>query len=119
MSTAGLLVAAAADGVSVRLVDPESVEVAGKDEALTRWVPILRDHKAAIIDVLHSPDDRRHCATCVHLAGNRCTATGLLVLDDLPRRCEHYRPLPDDPDQRKGGERWPWMISPTAEEANR
>lgn len=112
---AELLRDAIAEGVTLRLVDPENVEVIGADEALERWVPILRNHKAAIIDALHSPDDRRHCAACMHLAGSRCRAAGVLVLDDLPRRCADYQPLPTDPDQRTGAERWPWMIQPPME----
>ena len=56
---------------------------------------------------ISEPDDRRHCRTCQHLSGSRCRATRLLVMDDLPRRCSDYRPLPDDPDQRNGRERWP------------
>ncbi len=55
----------------------------------------------------YEPDDRRHCRTCQHLSGSRCRATRLLIMDDLPRRCSDYRPLPDDPDQRNGRERWP------------
>lgn len=58
------------------------------------------------------PDDRRHCVTCANLAGNRCRARSLYVMDDLPRRCTDYAPLPDDPDQRHGRERWPSLLTP-------
>lgn len=58
------------------------------------------------------PDDRRHCAACMNLAGTRCQARRLLVMDDLPRRCSDYLPTPDDPDQRPGRDRWPSLLIP-------
>ena len=59
------------------------------------------------------PDERRHCRTCIQLAGTRCQARRLLVMDDLPRRCSDYLPTPDDPDQRPGRDRWPWILKAT------
>jgi hypothetical protein len=66
------------------------------------------------IKLLSSADDRRHCRTCRNLTygywGRRrvfCAAYGHRVIDRPPRRCIEYRPLPDDPDQRTGWERWP------------
>ncbi|HNM80805.1 MAG TPA: hypothetical protein PKL28_07110, partial [Rhodocyclaceae bacterium] len=64
------------------------------------------------------PDDRRHCRTCQHLSGSRCWATRLLVMDDLPRRCSDYLPMPDDSDQRNGRERWPWLIQKGANDGD-
>lgn len=58
------------------------------------------------------PDDRRHCATCSNLAGTRCRARRLLVMDDLPRRCADYLPTHDDADQRPGRDRWPFLLIP-------
>lgn len=58
------------------------------------------------------PDDRRHCRTCRQLAGTRCQARHLLVMDDLPRRCSDYLPTADDPDQRSGRDRWPSLLIP-------
>ena len=58
------------------------------------------------------PDDRRHCRTCRQLAGTRCRARRLLVMDDLPRRCSDYLPTADDPDQRPGRDRWPSLLIP-------
>jgi len=52
---------------------------------------------------------------CENLSGNRCLAAARGELDGvrnqhpfdkLPRRCVAYVPLPDDPDQRPGFERW-------------
>lgn len=87
-------------------------------------VPHYRDRDpAAMADALRralpgrwpvrDPDDRRHCRTCRQLAGTRCRARRLLVMDDLPRRCSDYLPTPDDPDQRPGRDRWPSLEEPT------
>ena len=62
-------------------------------------------------------DNRRRCAECGNLARNgRCLAAarGEVVASrsyapapDWLRRCEGFRPLPSDPDQRHGRDRWP------------
>jgi hypothetical protein len=64
-------------------------------------------------------DDRRRCAHCLNLRGKVCgiaepgglvsARRGYTPVDDLPRRCEGYRPCPDDPDRRPGTERWPGL----------
>lgn len=65
------------------------------------------------------PDDRRTCRQCLNLSGRGCViaAPGGLVsarrgyepMPDLPRRCEGYSPIAEDPDQRPVGERWPGL----------
>ncbi|GAB1394479.1 hypothetical protein MASR1M60_26430 [Rhodocyclaceae bacterium] len=67
-------------------------------------------------------DDRRLCPECGRYRDRRCTIAkpgGLVSASrnyepvlDLPRRCEGFAPLPDDPDQRPGVERWPWLLLP-------
>lgn len=64
-------------------------------------------------------DNRRNCLECGKRAPNgRClaaakgeiVASGSYQPDPLPlRRCEGFRPLPDDPDQRSGWDRWPGL----------
>ena len=64
-------------------------------------------------------DDRRHCACCQNLArSGLCLAArrgeieaseSYHPVDNMPRRCEGYSPLADDPDQRPGRERWPGL----------
>lgn len=64
-------------------------------------------------------DNRRRCLECSKRARNgRCMAAakGEIVASRsyqpapaLLRRCEGYRPLPDDPDQRSGWDRWPGL----------
>lgn len=64
-------------------------------------------------------DNRRRCAECANLARNgRCMAAARRELvasrtyapaPDWLRRCECFRPLPNDPDQRPGRDRWPGL----------
>jgi hypothetical protein len=65
-------------------------------------------------------DDRRRCRHCLNLLPNGickvASPKGLVVANrgyrpvDIPRRCEGYRPCPDDPDRRTGMERWPGLV---------
>ena len=64
-------------------------------------------------------DNRRRCAECGNLATNgRCLAAARRELvasrnyapaPDLLRRCEAFKALPNDPDQRPGRDRWPGL----------
>ena len=108
MSIASRLIEQArADGLMLIATDTGNIRARGSSETVARWVPVIREHKAMLLDVL--TDDRRHCAACVNLNGNRCVARDCLVMDEIPRRCFDYQPKPDDRDQRPGAERWPSM----------
>lgn len=64
-------------------------------------------------------DNRRRCAECGNLASNgRCLAAARRELvasrtytpsPDWLRRCECFKPLPNDPEQRAGRDRWPGL----------
>lgn len=64
-------------------------------------------------------DNRRRCAECGNLASNgRCLAAARRDIiasrnyapaPDLLRRCEGFKPLASDPDQRPGRDRWPGL----------
>jgi hypothetical protein len=64
-------------------------------------------------------DNRRRCLECgKHAPNGRCLAAakGEIVASSsyqpnpmLLRRCEGFRPLPNDPDQRSGWDRWPGL----------
>ena len=66
-------------------------------------------------------DDRRLCPECGHYRVRFCTIAkpGGLVsaarnyepVPGLLRRCEGFAPLPDDPDQRPGVQRWPGLTN--------
>lgn len=56
-----------------------------------------------------SLDDRRPCTLCANFVQNRCRARHVWYCPNtktLPQRCKDYRPLPWDPNQRHGYERW-------------
>lgn len=67
-------------------------------------------------------DDRRYCPECGHYQELRCTiakpgglvsaAHGYMPVPDILHRCEGFAPLLDDPDQRPGVKRWPWLLQP-------
>ncbi len=64
-------------------------------------------------------DNRRRCAECGNLASNgRCLAAARRELvasrtyapaPDWLHRCECFKPMPNDPDQRAGRDRWPGL----------
>lgn len=68
-------------------------------------------------------DDRIHCTDCIQLSmSGVCRAAGpkgkpvvanrgYQPVRDLPRRCEGFAPYADNPDQRRGFERWPGLAS--------
>jgi hypothetical protein len=49
VTAAEIVRAAAADGVRLTIVPPETVKAIGKPEAVQRWAPKIREHKAALI----------------------------------------------------------------------
>lgn len=67
-------------------------------------------------------DDRRNCPECQRYQDRRCTiakpgglvsaARGYMPVPDMLRRCEGFAPLPEDPGQRPGADRWPWLLQP-------
>ncbi len=78
---------------------------------------------AASLPAIASPerrgDDRRRCSECAKLGhGGRCLAAVRREIvasrtyaphPDWLRRCEAFAPLPNDPDQRAGRDRWPGL----------
>lgn len=63
-------------------------------------------------------DNRRFCTECMHLTDKQQCIAGLKLganknyrpYLDLPRRCEAYKPYPEEPDQRLGWQRWPFLL---------
>lgn len=72
-----------------------------------------------IDDPERAGDNRRRCAECGNLASNgRCLAAARRELvasrtyvpaPDWLRRCECFKPLANDHDQRPGRDRWPGL----------
>jgi len=76
-------------------------------------------HRANTVD----DDDRIRCTDCSWLSmSGVCRAAGpkhksvvanrgYQPVRDLPRRCEGFAPYADNPDQRRGLERWPGLAA--------
>lgn len=100
---------------------PPAISEAGQIGAL----PVVNKDTAnpvqlpSIVSAERWDDNRRRCSECAKLGqGGRCLAAmrGELVASrtyaphpDLLRRCETFVPLPSDPDQRAGRDRWPGL----------
>lgn len=64
-------------------------------------------------------DNRRRCTECGNLSERgicRAAERGEIVasrsytpIRDILRRCEEFAPLPNDPDQTPGREKWGWL----------
>lgn len=68
MNAAEIVKSAAADGLTVGLSAAGKIKATGGREALTRWRPLLRQHKLAIIKLLRGPTLPPWCrADCPHL----------------------------------------------------
>lgn len=90
--------------------------------------PVTPESAAAHIDAqpantVYDGDDRIHCTDCSWLSmSGVCRAAGpkhkpvvanrgYQPVRDLPRRCEGFAPYANNPDQRRGLERWPWLAA--------
>lgn len=72
-----------------------------------------------------SGDDRRRCTECGNLGerglclaayrGEIVASRSYAPVRDILRRCEGFAPLPTDPDQRHGRDKWGWLIETRAE----
>ena len=81
-----------------------------------------RKRGRAAVWAARAGDDRRYCPECGCYQERRCTiakpgglvsaARGYMPVPDMLRRCEGFAPLPEDPDQRPGADRWPWLLQP-------
>ncbi len=88
--------------------------------------PVTPESAATHIDAQPAnplDDDRIHCTDCSWLSmSGVCRAAGpkhkpvvanrgYQPVRDLPRRCEGFAPYADNPDQRRGLERWPGLAA--------
>jgi len=91
-----------------------------KEPTAPTFAPVRSD--ANLANPNHSLDDRICCTDCSQLSmSGVCRASGpkgkpvvanrgYQPIRDLPRRCEGFTPYGDQPDQRRGFERWPGLI---------
>ena len=89
--------------------------------------PVTPESAAAHIDAQRAntvnDDDRIRCTDCSWLSmSSVCRAAGpkgkpvvanrgYQPVRDLPRRCEGFAPYANNPDQRRGFERWPGLAA--------
>ena len=89
--------------------------------------PVTLESAAVHIDAQRAnsvdDDDRIRCTDCSWLSmSSVCRAAGpkhkpvvanrgYQPVRDLPRRCEGFAPYADNPDQRRGLERWPGLAA--------
>lgn len=133
MTPATIIREAQLEGVRLALSPTGNIKTTGDGAAVSRWLAVIREHKAEIIDALKVgtgdtaallkpdpfPDDRRTCSQCLNLRGRACIIAkperGALVVanrgyrpaPDTLQRCAGYLPNTTDDDQRTGRERWP------------
>lgn len=117
-----------AEALAVAQADPEAARVscsallAARDDARRVAYP-PGPYTTATLAERDPTDGRRTCIDCANLTARehhcfaawrgerpRSSARDYHPIVDLLRRCECYRPLPADPDQRLGAERWPYLI---------
>lgn len=98
---------------------PPVLSEAGQKSALATEAANTHAGLPAIDAPERRGDNRRRCAECGNLASNgRCLAAASRELvasrtyapaPDLLRRCECFKPLPNDPEQGAGRDRWPGL----------
>jgi hypothetical protein len=77
----------------VRLtIEDGKIKATGNKAALERWMPVIRERKAEIIEALEAgaSDDRRLCTECRHLRGEVCSIAKPGGIVDAARG---YRPV--------------------------
>ena len=57
MTPATIIKQAKADGVSLALSQTGSIKAIGNEQAITRWIPLIRERKAELLDVLRNTPD--------------------------------------------------------------
>ena len=62
MTPATIIKKAQADGVTLVLSPSGTIKAAGNREAVTRWLPIIREHKNEIVNELRTASDGAHDA---------------------------------------------------------
>jgi hypothetical protein len=127
MTAAGLPDRLRADGFALAATEA-GIRVTPKAKLTDDTRALILEHKAALLDLLRQPipepplisDNRITCRQCANLQARRCLAAfrGEIVasrmmepIADLPKRCDAFKPLPGDPDQRTAVERWTLPIT--------
>jgi hypothetical protein len=74
MTPATIIREAQADGVRLLLSPSGTIKANGDGLAVHRWLAVIREHRAGIIDALKvGADDRVRCVECSNNRQGRCT----------------------------------------------
>ena len=96
-----------------------AIALADADAALMSFRALVADLPPAPPDPLPALPTCESCRNLTTLRDRdgyrRCTAAPRRYnpAPDIGRRCENFIPLPNDPDQRRGAERWPGLDQAT------
>ncbi len=60
MTPAAIIRQAQAEGVKLALSPAGTIKAAGNGEAVNRWLPIIREHKAELLEELRAANDTAH-----------------------------------------------------------
>ena len=103
-------------------IEPEEDDTEGA-EVSAKFADTPEGEPAPPAEFEPPPDDRITCRQCCHLTGARCQAAHRGAFSHRARwyepdpearhACYLFAPLPHDPDQRAGADRWPslgWMM---------
>lgn len=109
MTPAAILKQALSDGVKITLSDSGTLKATGKQDAVDRWLPTIRAHKAVIVGAIQqgmgataandATQPATSCRTCRHLKRPGLSAGYCGERDDLPPAYGPGHPLrrlPDD-----------------------
>ena len=104
--------------------------LADREAALVCFRALVAEREARAVPAVEADDGMRSCRQCRNLGtGGRCLAAergesmgaGIATsrkytptMPDRPQRCGAYAPKADDPDQREGWERWPFLFAPAS-----
>lgn len=88
MTPATIIQGAQADGVMLALSPAGSIMAIGSNEAVCRWLPIIREHKPELLEELRKSPEEREILQWL----NRIGETDPLVIRETLAKCR------DDPD---------------------
>lgn len=115
MSAANLIEQAVAEGVGLAIAqdDINTLKVLGNPQTVDRWLPILRDHKAAILKVLLATSAWSGDLTAIRSWLAFIGENDPAIISEVLQRCEHDSEAHQYFLQRAAEEVWPSQVATT------
>lgn len=98
MTPATIIRQAQADGVTLALSPTGSVKAIGHEQAVTRWLPVIREHKAELLIELRSSNDGTYGALPDAAAETRRQRVQAMLRDNLGIRYALVTDTESNPD---------------------